>query len=50
MADKTSLKIIGWTFGGITFAVMLIASLLVLDAVANPSAAEGQPVIAALGR
>jgi hypothetical protein len=48
MADKASLQIIGWTFGGITFAVMLIASLLVLDAVSNPAGAHGSPAIAAL--
>jgi hypothetical protein len=48
MADKASLKLIGWTFGGITFVVMLVASLLVLDAVSNPSAADDHAVVAAL--
>jgi hypothetical protein len=49
MADKATLKLIGWTFGGITFAVILVASLLVLDAISNPSVADDHTVVAALG-
>jgi hypothetical protein len=48
MADTASLKIIGWTLGGITLVVMLVASLLVLDAVSNPSVADDHAVVAAL--
>jgi hypothetical protein len=39
MADKSGLKLIGWMFGGVTAAVMLIAALLVHDAIANPAEA-----------
>jgi hypothetical protein len=39
MADKNGLKLIGWLLGGVTAAVMVVAALLVHDAVANP----GQP-------
>jgi hypothetical protein len=39
LADKTGLKLIGWILGGITAAVIVIAALLVHDAVAT----LGQP-------
>jgi hypothetical protein len=35
VVDKSSLQIIGWVFGGATAAVMLVAALLVTDAVAS---------------
>ena len=37
MADQRGLKLIGWMLGSITAAVMLVAALLVHDAVANPT-------------
>ena len=37
MADTTGLRLIGWVLGGITVAVMLVAALLVHDAVADPT-------------
>lgn len=39
MVDKSRLQIVGWLFGGMTFAVMLIAALLVGDAVASNAGA-----------
>ena len=38
MADRRGLKLIGWLLGSLTAGVMLIAALLVHDAVANPTA------------
>jgi hypothetical protein len=38
MADQRGLKLIGWLLGSLTGAVMLVAALLVHDAVANPTA------------
>jgi hypothetical protein len=38
MADQRSLKLIGWLLGSLTAAVILVAALLVHDAVANPTA------------
>jgi hypothetical protein len=35
MVDKSRLQIIGWLFGSATAAVMLIAALLVSEAVAS---------------
>jgi hypothetical protein len=43
MADQAGLKLIGWLLGSLTAAVMLIAALLVHDAVANPNAALAPP-------
>jgi hypothetical protein len=43
MADRQGLKLIGWLLGSLTAAVMLIAALLVHDAVANPNAALAPP-------
>jgi hypothetical protein len=39
MADQRGLKLIGWLLGSLTAAVILIAALLVHDAVANPTPA-----------
>jgi|SoiMetStandDraft_5_1073268.scaffolds.fasta_scaffold182541_2 hypothetical protein len=44
MADQAGLKLIGWLLGSITAAVMLIAALLVHDAVANPNAVLAPPM------
>jgi len=38
MADQRGLKLIGWLLGSLTAAVVLVAALLVHDAVANPTA------------
>jgi hypothetical protein len=38
MADRRGLKLIGWLLGSLTAGVMLVAALLVHDAVANPTA------------
>ncbi len=35
MVDKSRLQIVGWLFGGMTAAVMVVAALLVSDAVAS---------------
>jgi hypothetical protein len=35
MADRRSLTVIGWLYGGITAAVMLIACLVVTDHVSG---------------
>jgi hypothetical protein len=35
MVDKSRLQIVGWLFGGATAAVMLIAALLVSEAMAS---------------
>jgi hypothetical protein len=43
MADQKGLKLIGWLLGSATAAVMLVAALLVHDAVANPNAALAPP-------
>jgi hypothetical protein len=41
MVDKSGLKVIGWLFGATTAAVMMIAAVLVGEAVAsNPSAGQ----------
>jgi hypothetical protein len=40
MADQRGLKLIGWMLGGITAVVMLVAALLVHDAVATPTASQ----------
>ena len=37
MADSRGLKIIGWTLGSITAAVMFIGAMVVHDAVAGSS-------------
>ncbi len=47
MANKTGLQMIGWFMGGLTAAVMLIAAILVHEAVANPTSAENPPPFAA---
>ena len=46
MADKSGLQMIGWTLGGITLAVMLIASVVVRDAAGTSADLYGQPVAA----
>lgn len=47
MVDKSRLQIVGWLFGGMTAAVMVVAALLVGDAVAsNPGAAPSSTEIA----
>jgi hypothetical protein len=44
MVDKSGLKVIGWLLGGATAAVMMIAAVLVTEAVAsNPSSAGHGP-------
>jgi hypothetical protein len=48
MADKTGLQVIGLTFGGITLAVMLIASVVVRDTAGTSADPYGQPVAAAV--
>lgn len=48
MVNKSGLQVIGWVFGSATAAVMLIAALLVTDAVAsNHGATTAQTTIAA---
>lgn len=50
MADKTGLQRIGWLMATVTGAVMLIAALLVHDAVQSPSSASDEhAAYAALG-
>jgi hypothetical protein len=44
MADQRGLKLIGWLLGSLTAAVMLVAALLVHDAVANPTASLAPPI------
>lgn len=45
MADKAGLQMIGWVMGAFTAAVMLIATILVHDAVANPTAGGSVPAL-----
>jgi hypothetical protein len=49
VVDKSRLQIVGWLFGGMTCAVMVIAALLVGDAVASnvgPGAAQAGAYLA----
>jgi hypothetical protein len=39
MADQKGLRLIGWLLGSLTAGVMLVAALLVHDAVANATTA-----------
>jgi dolichol kinase len=49
VVDKSRLQIIGWLLGGMTFAVMVVAALLVGDAVAsNVGATSAQTVTSGL--
>ncbi len=41
MADKTALRILGFTYGGITATVMLIAAMVVIVNVGGELPAEG---------
>jgi hypothetical protein len=45
MADQRSLKLIGWLLASLTAAVILVAALLVHDAVANPTAFLHAPTV-----
>jgi hypothetical protein len=45
--NKSGLQLIGWVFGSATAAVMLIAALLVTDAVASNHVAPAQTTVAA---
>lgn len=45
MADSKSLKIIGWTLGSVTAAVMFIGAMVVHDAVAGSSLHREYPAI-----
>lgn len=41
MADKAALRILGFTYGGITAAVMLIAAFVVVGNIGGDVAADG---------
>jgi hypothetical protein len=48
MADRRSLGIVGFVFGGVTAAVMLVAVIVVKNSVENRAVDEARlPVIAA---
>ena len=45
MVDKSGLQLVGWLFGGTTAVVMLVAALLVSEALASdrPAADDAAP-------
>ena len=45
MADKTALRILGYTYGGITATVMLIAAMVVIVNVGGELTSDGISVV-----
>jgi hypothetical protein len=50
MVDKSGLQLVGWLFGGTTAAVMLVAALLVSEALASNHPAAEQAAQSAYGQ
>ncbi|HEY4774324.1 MAG TPA: hypothetical protein VIH40_05840 [Xanthobacteraceae bacterium] len=50
MADRKSLSIVGFVFAGMTFAAMMMATVLVTGHVGGRLTLDSEPTIAAIAR